>query len=104
MNLTKDLFTKTVTEGSKPVLVEFQAPWCMYCRRLASAMNAVEKQYADTLTVGFVNIDEEPQLEEQENIELVPTLVLYQNGKRLGTLVNPDSKAKVDAFIQEKLQ
>ena len=101
MNLTKDTFTKTV--AGRPVLIEFQTPWCMYCRRLASAMKTVENQYANTLTIGFVNIDEEPELEEQENIELVPTLVLYQNGRRLGSLVNPDSKAKIDAFIQENL-
>ena len=103
MNLTKDTFTKTVNESSRPVLIEFQAPWCMYCRRLASAMAVVEKQYGDALAVGYVNIDEEPELEEQEEIELIPTLVLYKDGKRLGSLVNPDSKAKIDAFIQEHL-
>ena len=103
MNLTKDLFTKTIHEAEKPVLVEYQAPWCVYCKRLESVMQAVEKQYADTLTIGFVNIDDEPALEEQENIELIPTLALYRDGKRLGTIVNPDSKAKIDTFIRETL-
>lgn len=104
MDFNKEQFLKAVNQGEKPVLVEFQAPWCMYCKRLASTMEVVAKQYADTLTVGFVNIDNEPELEEREEIELVPTLVLYKNGKRLGSIVNPDSKAKIDAFIRETLE
>ena len=104
MNLTKDTFQNTIEQAQKTVLVEFQAPWCTYCKRRASTMEAVEKQYADTLTVGFVNIDDAPQLEEQEEIELIPTLVLYKGGKRIAAIVNPDSKAKIDAFIRETLE
>lgn len=50
-----------------------------------------------------VNIDEDPQLAAQEQIELVPTLVIYQNGTALGSIVAPASKAQIDAFIAETL-
>ena len=40
---------------------------------------------------------------EQEKIELVPTLVIYQNGAALGSIVAPESKAKIDAFIAQTL-
>ena len=44
-----------VAEG-KTVLVEFSAPWCVYCRRLAPAMEKIAQEYKDILTVGSVNM------------------------------------------------
>lgn len=103
INLNAELFNRYKNEDSKPLLVEFQAPWCVYCRRIASAMNKVSEQYADTLVVGQVDIDEEPDLAAREQIELVPTLVLYRNGQVLGSVTAPGSKAAIDAFIQNTL-
>ena len=51
----------------------------------------------------MVNIDEEPQLAAQERIEVIPTLVLYRDGEAIGSIVAPESKAAIDAFIQESL-
>ena len=91
------------TAGSQPVLVEFWAPWCVYCRRLAPALEKVSDQYSDHLVVGQVNIDEEATLATQEQIEVIPTLVVYQNGKPMGSVVAPESKAKVEEFLQTTL-
>lgn len=75
-----------VAEG-KTVLVEFSAPWCVYCRRLAPAMEKIAEEYKDILTVGSVNIDNEQELARQERIEVVPTLVLYKNLDKLWILL-----------------
>ena len=88
---------------NKPVLVEFWAPWCVYCRRIGPALNKIDLEYGDSLVIGQVNIDDEPQLAQQEQIEVVPTLVLYQNGQAQGSIVAPESKARIDAFITETL-
>ena len=66
-------FNEAVLQGDKPVLVEFWAPWCVYCRRITPAMNKVAEQYADNLTVAQINIDDEPMLANQEQIEVIPT-------------------------------
>lgn len=100
--LNSELFKKYIQE-EKPVLVEFWAPWCVYCRRIASAMKKIADQYKDELVVSQVNIDDEPALSESERIELVPTLVIYKNGKDLGSIVAPESKAKIEEFIKETL-
>ena len=89
-----------VAEG-KTVLVEFSAPWCVYCRRLAPAMEKIAEEYKDILTVGSVNIDNEQELARQERIEVVPTLVLYKNGQAVDTIVGPGSQAAVEAFIRK---
>lgn len=101
--MNTELFQKNALEGNQPVLVEFWAPWCVYCRRIAPALGKVAQQYADDLTIGQINIDDEPLLAEKERIEVVPTLVLYQNGEVLGSIVAPESKARIEEFIQENL-
>lgn len=100
--MDKALFDKAMV-SSQPVLVEFWAPWCVYCRRIGPAMDKVARQYADNVTVGKVNIDEEPMLSHQERIEVIPTLILYRNGKALGSIVAPESRARIEEFIQETL-
>ncbi len=98
--LNKNSLEKYAADG-KMVLVEFSAPWCVYCRRLAPAMEKVAEEYKDILTVGTVNIDNEPELARREQIEVVPTLVLYKNGQAVDSIVGPGSKAAVEAFIQK---
>ena len=51
-----------------------------------------------------VNIDEEPGLAQDEKIEVIPTLVLYQNGYDLGSIVAPESKARIEEFLAESLK
>ena len=102
MKINKEQFDKAMESG-KAILVDFWAPWCSYCRRIGPAYDKVAAQYAEHLEVVKVNIDEEPLLANQERIEVIPTLVLYQGGKALGSIVAPESKAAIDAFIQENL-
>lgn len=102
MNLNSESYQKYI-QGNQPVLVEFSAPWCVYCRRLAPAFEAAARQYQGRVLFATVNIDDEEKLAEREKIELVPTLLLYQNGKLLGSIVAPESKAQLEAFIEKTL-
>ena len=88
----------------KPVLVDYWAPWCVYCRRIAPAYEKIAEEYGDQLVIGKVNIDEESQLAEAEKIEVIPTLVLYRGGKAVDSIVAPDSKAAIERFIQDAME
>lgn len=96
---SKEFYEKIA--GDKPVLVDFWAPWCVYCRRIAPAYEKIAEQYGEELIVAKINIDDEPQIANRENIEVIPTLVLYRNGKAQGFVVAPESKAKIEEFIEE---
>ena len=100
ININRNQFEEMVHSG-KTVLVEFSAPWCVYCRRLAPALESVAEEYKDTLVFTAVNIDDEPELARRENIEVVPTLVLYKNGQAVDTIVGPGSQAAVEEFIRK---
>lgn len=103
ININRNQFEEMVHSG-KTVLVEFSAPWCVYCRRLAPALESVAEEYKDTLVFTAVNIDDEPELAEAEAIEVVPTLLIYHSGQALGSIVAPESRAQLVAFIEETLQ
>ena len=102
ININKEQFHSLIA-GDKPVLVDFWAPWCSYCRRIGPAYEKVAEQYGECIVVGKVNIDEQPQIAHDEQIEVIPTLVLYKGGKAIGSIVAPESKAAIDAFLQESL-
>ena len=61
------------------------------------------QQYSKDMVVAKVNIDEEALLADSQQIEVIPTLILYRGEKPLGFIVAPESKAQIDAFIQESL-
>jgi len=103
INMSYESYKKYISESEKTVLVDFWAPWCTYCRRLAPALEQVAEEYKDSIVFGQVNIDDEPQLAEEEAIELVPTLLLFKGGELLGSTVAPESKAQLEEFIQSSL-
>ncbi|MDO5541241.1 MAG: thioredoxin family protein [Eubacteriales bacterium] len=102
-NIDKEQFQELLKD-SKPLLIDFWAPWCSYCRRISPAYDKIAEQYADLLTVAKINIDEEAHLAETERIEVIPVLVLYKDGKAIGSITAPESKAAIDLFIQKSVE
>ena len=90
-------------ESGKPVLIEYWAPWCIYCRRIAPAMKQLADRREDLL-VAQVNIDDHPELAGREQIEVIPTLVLYQGGEALGSIVAPESRSRIEEFLADHLE
>lgn len=103
INMNQKQFQQMM-KGGKPLLVDYWAPWCGYCRRIGPAYEKIAEEYGDRIVVAKVDIDEVPQLAESERVEVIPTLILYKGGKAAASIVNPGSKAAIDQFIRETLE
>ncbi|MBQ9991267.1 MAG: thioredoxin [Lachnospiraceae bacterium] len=101
--LRTEEFNKIVLQDKQLTVVDYWAPWCVYCRRIEPAYEKIGSEYGDKLLVAKVNIDEEPELAEKYQVETIPTLMVFKDGEPVGHIVAPDSKAKIESFIGEHL-
>ncbi|MGN0308288.1 MAG: thioredoxin [Lachnospiraceae bacterium] len=101
--LTTEEFNQIVLQDKRLTVVDYWAPWCVYCRRIEPAYEKIGSEYGEKLVVAKVNIDEEPSLAEKYQIEVIPTLMVFKDGEPVGHIIAPDSKAKIESFINEHL-
>lgn len=100
IKLTAENFEQEVTASTVPVLVDFWATWCGPCRMIAPIVEEIAKEYAGTLKVGKVNVDEQPALATAFNITSIPTILIFKNGKVTNTVVGYRTKEQLVALLK----
>ena len=74
-------FNDSVIKSSTPVLVDFWAEWCAPCRQLAPTVAELAVELDGRLTVGKLNVDENPSTAERFSVRGIPTLLIFKDGQ-----------------------
>ena len=100
LNITALNFETDVLHSAKPVLLDFYANWCGPCKMLSPVLQEIAEEYADTLKVGKVNVDEQMELAMRFQVSSIPMVVLFKNGKAVAKSVGYRPKAQLLAMVQ----
>jgi thioredoxin 1 len=94
---TDQNFQTEVLESTTPVLVDFWAEWCHPCKLVGPIVDELATEYEGKLKVGKVDVDAN-QVAGNYGIMSIPTLLIFQNGKVVKSMVGAQSK---DNFKRE---
>jgi thioredoxin 1 len=96
-------FEQTVINAGGPVLVDFWAEWCGPCKRLAPTVDALAADYAGKVTIGKLNVDENPNTAFKFQIRGIPALLLFKGGQVVESVVGAAQKDDLKKVIDKHL-
>jgi thioredoxin 1 len=103
VKFTDGNFDSDVIGNSQPVLVDFWAEWCGPCRALAPTIDALATDYAGKLSVGKLNVDENPEITMRYMVRGIPTVMLFKGGKMVDQIVGNADKAAFKQMVDRHM-
>ena len=96
-------FDTVVLSSAMPVMVEFFAPWCPHCRRMAPAITALARDYAGRVKVVQVNVEGNMEAAGRYQVSGVPTMIFFANGQPVDRLVGEVSQERLVEHLDRVL-
>jgi thioredoxin len=94
--VTDATFDRDVLQATgNPVLVDCWAPWCGPCRMIGPIMEQLAAESNGRYRIAKLNIDENPRIAAQFQIQSIPTMLIFKDGKLVDRLVGAQPKQSI---------
>jgi thioredoxin 1 len=98
-SVTTATFQRDVVDADAPVIVDFWAPWCQPCRQVAPIIEQMSVMRAGSYKFVKINIDEEPQLAQQFDVQSIPMIALFRNGRLERRVLGAKPRQQLEAEL-----
>jgi thioredoxin 1 len=102
VTVNDDNFNSTL-KAHELLVVDFWAPWCSPCRMVGPIIEQLAAEYAGKVTFGKINVDENQMVPESFGIMSIPTIVIFNRGKAVETLVGAYPKVDIENTFKRYL-
>jgi thioredoxin 1 len=98
MDLKEKDFDEFV-KANPVVLIDFWAPWCGPCMKVAPLLEGIAKEYAGKVAVAKVDVDGMPRLAGRFNVMSIPCMVIFKNGGEVDRIIGAVQKDRITSAI-----
>jgi thioredoxin 1 len=95
IQLSDATFDEAVSGSDTPVLVDFWAEWCGPCKMIAPTLAEIATEQSGKLTIGKLNVDDNPDTARRFDVMSIPTLLVFKDGKQVKRLVGAKGKGQL---------
>jgi len=101
--LNPENFSQSVEGGEGLTLVDFTAEWCSPCRMIGPALVDLAREYGDKLQFAKVDADTSGEVLVKYGVRGLPTLIMFEDGQPVGSLVGAQPASALKNFIGQYL-
>ena len=93
--LSDATFDEEIAGSAEPILVDFWAEWCGPCKMIAPTLAEIASEQRGKLTIGKLNVDDNPDTARRFDVMSIPTLLVFKDGQQVKRLVGAKGKGQL---------